>query len=281
MEKKYSESVVDSSASTVKCMPDTNYESHVVPDPSRPYICHFGHVCALPHWHENIEILCFNSSGKVICGRASYDVQGGDIAVIASNTLHAVPANEGMTYDCLIVDGAFLSKNNISVAGLKFTPIIRGDNTLGLYRTVMAEIVRAYKGDEYGAAAVKAAMLTLMVHICRQHSAPEGAEYGRNDAVKRALVFIKSHYSQPLSVDMIAGKVNISKYYFCREFRRETGFTVVRYINNLRCREAEKLLRAGKHTVSEAARACGFENLSYFTRTYKSIVGVPPSQTRA
>ncbi len=258
---------------------DSNYESHVVPDLAHPYICHFRHIFFMPHWHENMEILYFNGSGSVICDRMSYEVKAGDIAVISSNMLHSVPACADTTHDCLIIDSTFLAKNNINVSALKFECIVRDAAISELFRSVMVEIVRAYKGEEYGAAAVKAAILTLVVQLCRNYSVEENAEYGRSDAVKRALAYIKSHYSEPLSVDMIAGKVNISKFYFCREFRRETGFTVIRYINNLRCREAEKLLRAGKHTVSEAARACGFENLSYFTRTYKSIIGVPPSQT--
>lgn len=282
MKRKYViEDIGQNSALTADSMLDTNYESHVIPDLSRPYRFHMKHTFCMPHWHENIEILQFSGNGCVICGRTSYDVQKGDVAVISSNMLHSAPVCGDTTHDCLIIDSAFLTQNNINVAGLKFECIIRDAAVSELFNDTMAEIARASKGDEYGAAAVKAAILALMVRICRNYSVSESTEYGRSDVVKRAIAYIKSHYSEPLNVDMIAGKVNISKYYFCREFRRETGFTVVGYINNLRCREAEKLLRAGKHTVSEVARACGFENLSYFTRTYKAIIGVSPSQTRA
>ncbi len=259
----------------------TNYESHVIPDLAYPYKFHFKHLLCMPHWHENLEILQFSGKGSVICDRMSYDVEAGDIAVISSNMLHSVPECGDTTHDCLIIDSAFLVKNNINVTELKFERIIRDEAVSKLFGEVMDEVVRVYRGDEYSAAAVKAAILTLVVRLCRNYSVIEDVEYGRSDVVKRALGYIKAHYSEPLTVDMIAGKVNISKYYFCREFHRETGFTVVGYINNLRCREAEKLLRSGKHTVGEVARACGFENLSYFTRTYKAIIGVTPSQTRA
>lgn len=277
--KKIAESIDNDAADLSRPM-YTNYESHVIPDLAHPYKFHFKHFLCMPHWHENIEILQFSGSGSVICDRMSYEVKEGDIAVISSNMLHAVPACGDTTHDCLIVDSTFLAKNNINIAELNFERIIRDDTVAKLFQNVMDEVVRAYKGDEYSAAAVKAAILTLVVRLCRNYSVAEATEYGRNDAIKRALGYIKAHYSEPLTVDMVASKVNISKYYFCREFHRETGFTVVRYINNLRCREAEKLLRTGKHTVSEVARACGFENLSYFTRTYKAIIGVTPSQTR-
>ena len=83
-----------------------------------------------------------------------------------------------------------------------------------------------------------------------------------------------------MSVDEIADHVKMSKYYFCREFRRETGYTVVRYINNVRAREAERLLKQTDAPVQEIARSCGYENLSYFTRTFKSVTGKTPSETR-
>ncbi len=281
MTKKLIAESINNDAADLSRPMHTNYESHVIPDLAYPYKFHFKHLLCMPHWHENIEILQFSGRGSVVCDRMSYDVKEGDIAVISSNMLHSVPACGDTTHDCLIIDNEFLVKNNINIAGLKFECIIRDEVISELFCDVMAEVVRAYKGDEYSSPAVKAAILTLMVRLCRNYSVTEEREYGRNDAIKRALGYIKAHYSEPLTVDMIAGKVNISKYYFCREFRRETGFTVVRYINNLRCREAEKLLRAGKYTVGEVARVCGFENLSYFTRTYKAIIGVTPSHTKA
>lgn len=260
---------------------DNHYEPHVVPDPSHPYIYHFGNVCAMPHWHENIEILYFHGKGGIICDRASYQVNEHDIAVFGSNILHAVPRCEGVTHDCLIVDGAFLSKCDINTSELKFDCVVRDKTVSELYRAVMGEIIRMRDGDEYGAAAVKVAILALVVQLCRNHSNRDNGERCHGDAVKRALGYIKSHYDEPLSIDRIAHSVNISKYHFCREFHRETGFTVIRYINNLRCREAQKLLHEGKYAVGEVARMCGYENMSYFTRTYKTIIGKTPTESRA
>ncbi len=62
----------------------------------------------------------------------------------------------------------------------------------------------------------------------------------------------------------------------------ETACKLYRNVANaISCREAEKLLRDGKYTVGEVARRCGFENLSYFTRTYKTIIGHTPTASRS
>ena len=260
---------------------DNRYEAHIIPNPAQPYVYHFGNVCAMPHWHENVEILYFHGDGGVICDRRSYAISAGSIAIVNSNTLHAIPNCNGVTHDCLIIDSAFLSKCDINISEIKFEAVIKDETAAELFLSAMDEIVKMRDGDEYGAAAVKAAVLTLMVHLCREHAISGTVEQVHGDMIKRAIGYIKSHYDETLTIDLIASKVNVSKFYFCREFRRETGYTVIHYINNLRCREAQKILREGKYTVSEAARMCGFENISYFTRTYKTIIGCTPTESRS
>ena len=257
------------------------YEPHILPDPSTPYFFHKNNSHTMPHWHENIEILYFYGDGGLVCDRTTYEVHTHDIAIFNSNALHSVPHETSVQHNCLIIDNGFLEKCDIPVVQMKFDCIISDEKVGKLYLDVVDAIEERNKGmDSISAAAVKSAILSLMVYLCRNYSHGEKSEQGRGDSVKRALGYIKSHFDEPLTVDQIADSVNISKFYFCREFHRETGFTVVRYINNLRCREAEKLLRDGKCTVGEVARACGFENLSYFTRTYKTIIGHTPTETR-
>ncbi len=259
---------------------DDRYEPHVISDPAHPYVFHFGNVCVMPHWHENVEILYFHGNGGIICDRQSYATSDGDIAIVNSNTLHAIPNCSGVTHDCLIIDSAFLSKCDINISEIKFEAVIKDKKAAELFLLAAGEVIKMRGGDEYGAAAAKAAILTLMVHLCREHAVSDAVNCIHGDTVKRAIAYIRSNYDEQLSVDLIADKVNVSKFYFCREFKRETGYTVVHYINNLRCREAQKLLKSGNHTVSEAARLCGFENLSYFTRTYKAIIGCTPTESR-
>ncbi len=259
---------------------DSHYEAHVIPDPAHPYVYHFGNICVMPHWHENVEILYFHGECGIICDRQSYAVNSGDIAIVNSNTLHAIPKCNNVTHDCLIIDSAFLAKCDINISEIKFDTVITDKKATERFVSAMDEIVKMRDGDEYGAASVKAAILTLMVHLCREYSIPDAVDHVHSDTIKRAIAYIKSHYEEPLTIDSIAANVNVSKFYFCREFKRETGYTVVHYINNLRCREAQKLLRRGNHTVGETARMCGFENISYFTRTYKEIIGYTPTESK-
>lgn len=263
-------------------MPDNLYEKHILPDPSKPYIFHPSReFCyCLPHWHENIELLHFFSESRVICGRTAYDVKPGDITVFSSNALHSIPKDAAGCYECLIVDSKFCFDNGIDVAAIDFECVVRDSEAGQLYSRAVEEISAQQSGERFGAAGVKAAILTLMVKLCRGWSHPS-AERETGSIVRRAIGYINSNLTRPMTVDEIAGNVSVSKYYLCREFRRETGFTVVRYINDLRCREAERLLRGTSGSVGEIARSCGFDNVSYFTRTFKAVTGFTPSEIRA
>lgn len=267
-------------------MPGTRYEKHIVPDPSHPYIYHPRRqsIYFLPHWHENIEILRFHSSSRVVCDRTAYDTAPGDLAIFPSNSLHSIPAESAADYECLIIDSSFLAENNIDAAGLSFDCVVSDKKAAELFGCA-AEEINSKKA--FAAAGIKASLLALIVCLCRRwsHSRTNAAETrsegGASDAVRRAIGYISSNLSHPMTVDEIAASVSVSKYYFCREFRNETGYTVVRYINDLRCREAERMLRGTLATVGEIARSVGYENLSYFTRTFRAITGKTPSEARA
>ncbi len=257
-----------------------NFEDHALRDTSKPYIANFDCIWTMPHWHENIELQYFYKKSRVRCGQLEFDVDDGDIAVFSTNATHSVRSLGG-THDYLIIDSSFLKKNDIDTSCIKFSPVIRDPSISELYRKVMEEVRRARDGEPYAAASTKAALLSLMVEICRKYSGEPDSENGRGETIRKAIGYIRAHFNEPLTIEEIAESVNVSKFYFCREFRRETGFTVIQYLNNFRCREAEKLLNEGKYSVGEVGRMCGFDNLSYFTRIYKQIIGVTPTKSKS
>lgn len=260
---------------------DNRYESLRVNDPSKPYIFHPHSESGgcFPHWHENVEILFFYTDNAVFRDRERYETKAGDLVVFNSNSLHAVPASStGCSYDCLIVDMKFCVENDINCAVLDFDAVIRDERAKELFLAAADEIVKP--SDSFSAASRKARILDLLVYISRNFSRPAPQNANRSDTVRNAIGYINSRLDKPMSVDEIADHVKMSKYYFCREFRRETGYTVVGYINNIRAREAERLLKQTDAPVQEIARSCGYENLSYFTRTFKSVTGKTPSEMR-
>jgi AraC-like DNA-binding protein len=89
--------------------------------------------------------------------------------------------------------------------------------------------------------------------------------------------FVETHFKQRINVAQVAQAVHLSVPAFCRYFKKTTQLTYTDFVNQYRITIAKKLLLQNK-TISEAGFEAGFDNLSYFTRTFKKVTGLTPTQ---
>ena len=94
--------------------------------------------------------------------------------------------------------------------------------------------------------------------------------------MKKAISYIRQNMAEEITLDGVADHAGISKFHLARQFKAYTGSTVIATVNLIRCTEARRMIEGGR-SVSEAAAACGFENLSYFTRSFKKCFSMVPS----
>lgn len=96
----------------------------------------------------------------------------------------------------------------------------------------------------------------------------------------QVIQFLLQERNRPISLQEVAAKANMSKEAFCRFFKLRTRKTFTQYLQQLRINEAQKLLLETDLSISTIAFQVGFENLSYFNRAFKSIIGVTPRDLR-
>ena len=92
---------------------------------------------------------------------------------------------------------------------------------------------------------------------------------------------LEESYLESIPIEELARVSRVSENTFRSLFGKEFGMSPVKYRNHLRIERARELLSEGEFTVKEVAYACGFENIGYFCRYYKSTVGETPSETKA
>ncbi len=92
--------------------------------------------------------------------------------------------------------------------------------------------------------------------------------------------FLLERRFQQISLAETAARSNMSKEAFCRFFKLRTGRTFTQYLQQLRVSEAQKLLLETDLGIAEIAYRVGYENLSYFNRSFKSIAGITPKHYR-
>lgn len=102
----------------------------------------------------------------------------------------------------------------------------------------------------------------------------------RHQKISEIVRFINANYALDLSLSSLAERSFISKYYLSHSFKEVTGFTLVEYLNSVRTREAQKLLRESKLNITAIATAVGFESATHFGRVFKTINGMSPLKYR-
>jgi AraC-like DNA-binding protein len=90
--------------------------------------------------------------------------------------------------------------------------------------------------------------------------------------------YIFNHLNETISLDNLAGTVNMHPSAIGRYFKKNTGYSPVDYINRIRIGNACRVIASGESTISEAGYQSGFNNLSHFNRVFRKIKGLTPTE---
>ena len=100
------------------------------------------------------------------------------------------------------------------------------------------------------------------------------------EEVDKATLFFNEHYSEDINIDEYAKKNHVSVSWFIRNFKQCTGLTPMQYILSKRIYNAEILLHDSSYNVTEIALIVGYDNPLYFSRIFKKVKGLSPSEYR-
>lgn len=96
----------------------------------------------------------------------------------------------------------------------------------------------------------------------------------------RAAAYIQAHYTEDLSLDVIAGHIRVSPTYLSRIFTQEKGVGIQEYLTDLRLRKAKELLAQTNDRVYEIAIKVGYSDAVYFNKVFKKHTGKTPKEYR-
>lgn len=97
--------------------------------------------------------------------------------------------------------------------------------------------------------------------------------------VLQAMSYIGEHYSDPnITVAEIAQSIGISEGHLSHTFKKETDYTLLNYLTRYRIHKAMELLRDCRVKVYEVAQQVGYKDITYFSATFKKVVGISPSE---
>jgi AraC-like DNA-binding protein len=123
-------------------------------------------------------------------------------------------------------------------------------------------------------------ILWMMTHLIKRY-----ADIGLTErhlgkekrTIQQVRQYMEEHFAENVSLHTLARHVSLSPYYLLRAFRAEVGMPPYTYLESVRIRHTQQLIKAGK-SLAEVAAEVGFSSQSHMTRQFKQIIGVTPGQ---
>lgn len=246
----------------------------------------------LNHYHEAYEIYYLISGERYyFITDKTYHVIPGDLVLIGINELHKTSQVDTSSHERILINftpdvlpwkltaeenllACFSGPNNV------LRPDIAERNKMEeiLFKMIHEKNHQAYGYQTY----IKALLVELLILINRQKNqkaAPE-LRHASYEKIYDVLRFINQHYREDISLDLLSKSFFISPYHLSRTFKKVTGFSFIEYLNSIRTKEAQRLIRDTSQSISHIAASVGFDSLTHFGRVFKSITGLSPSQYR-
>lgn len=102
----------------------------------------------------------------------------------------------------------------------------------------------------------------------------------KNHKIQRAIEYINENYNSNINMALVSNEVSMNYTFFSETFKEITGESFVDYLKNIRINMAKKLLRSSNMPITKVSLEVGFNDDKHFSKTFKVITGVTPSEYR-
>lgn len=269
-----------------------------------PYIVYHGKIPdfikSYPlHWHEEMEIIhVVKGRGKVIVPPSTYEVSKGDSVILFPQTIHSIEqmGEEEMEYFNIVFQFSLLTSGQADSCYEKyFKPFLNHTRTVPtllkeeeelnqvLLPHLLALIHNRRASYTTYELLVKSNLFAIMHYLNQCSTEVSIDELSRQftyDKLKRVLYYIKTSYALPITVSEAAAMAGFSDSHFMKLFKEFTGTSFTQYLVDYRLELAAAQLIKSDEKVIEIAANCGFNNHSYFTRSFIRKYGVSPKEYR-
>ncbi len=247
------------------------------------------------HWHDEIEILYIESGCLTLSiNQIAYTGKPGDIFLVNPREIHGMLTDDcTVRYHALLFPLSFLIFQSRNTGSNDFyLPLLEGrlllcnhidketihKETAQTIRRVLSLQKTKPSGYQLGIQICCAQLLYLLyAEGCCNRLSPADGEL---DMKREILTYLQNNYAGKISLRELADAFHMSEKYFSRYFKKNFQTSLTDYLNSLRLENAARLLSETDLSITEIALQSGFNNVSYFIRTFKNAFGCPPLRYR-
>lgn len=251
-----------------------------------------------PHWHEEYEFLVITrGTGTACLNTRTMHIEPGDILFINAGIVHSFRGDEKNPLAFYALD---FGRELISSYGnddiqqkyisrqangeLIFRDHFKKDDAMWPYIEEPLEEIRTLCSKEMAKneLLIKANLLRIWHYLCLDAEATSFTLKKKDDErvrlIKQILQYIQENYEKNVTLGELAEVFHMSEGQFCRFFKSQVGMTAIEYLNYYRIGVACDMLKDGILQISEVATECGYNNISYFNRTFRRYMNCTPGE---
>ena len=224
----------------------------------------------------------------VVAGKGYYTVGGQTFTLSAGDTFLVYPLteityhadqNEPWEYYWVGFSGSDAAAIIGATGFSKEKPVLLGQEHSPLIKNYLLQIYEA-RGQDFSHAVKMTGLLYLTLSLFLKPSDTAAKNDGALTYVQNAITYMNYHYPYDISIDDVAAFTGISRSHLYRIFMSHTGQSPKAYLSALRIRQACTLLKKSEISITAIAASVGFENSLYFSKVFKRLKGMTPTEYR-
>lgn len=242
------------------------------------------------HWHTHYELIRILSGAfHLTLDNQLRILNPGDCVLITGGMIHGgIPYD--CVYECILFDFQLLFGQNHACAKtlhdmmthrITVFPFLsdHSPEVLPIIKNISHALSQKKDGYEFITQGHLCLLMGLILEAnLYEKNTDSNISAHRLTSIKNVLSYIANNYFKPISLDALAKVAGMNPKYFCRYFKNVTERTPIDYLNYYRIECACELLSTKDISIREAAISCGFNDESYFIKTFHKYKGTTPKQ---
>ena len=262
---------------------------------ARSSLLHLQEVGSLtaikPHTSKREKLqsyLCFmveDGEGELVYEGKKYELRSGDVVFIDCRKAYSHSTGLNPNTELWSLRWCHFYGPSMPAIYAKYCergglPVIRGVDMVQ-YTSILTDIYTLASSDYIRDMRINGKLndlLTLLMESSWHREAHTNAP--KKMEISQVKSFLDEHYKEKLSLESVASHFFIDKHYLARLFKEQYGVTLVTYLQQVRITHAKRMLRFTDKSIEEIGLECGIGELNYFSRVFKKLEGVSPSEFR-
>ena len=247
------------------------------------------------HWHDEFEIIYVRSGFLTVSiSGESYIGKTGEAFVVSPGNLHLMGSQSGtVDYYTFLFPLKYISFRTDDMLDEKLLEPLNSGHLMICPRVKdtakelceqLIEIYEAKKDESESKITTqvrtKIILLQFILEMWKKGFVIENDTSGRNIVEKEMVSYIQQNFTGKISLKEFGEQFHLSEKYISRYFKEHFHITLSQYITHLRLEHAKQLLQDTDIPVTEIAMQSGYQNVSYFIRSFKKTYGVSPLKYR-